>query len=215
MRGKNKGRNQKLNWGSVLIIKEHTSIQMCSLPGDEEQWQPEVETHKSSAVGKPSWTRAMLLALMVAGRRIERRRASRAAQLHLNRQPAGLHRPWQEGRSSGSSTTTESSNGRGAALWRGITARRAPIVRESCGLGGGKPDCWRRRAKGSGVAGRSESPTAAAPQRRPKTTLKSENQDPSRSFLPSRRALGMEKSRQDRMSELGRSSGRGGIGTER
>lgn len=31
---KNGGRNLKLKWGYVLIIKEHTSIQVCSRKGD-------------------------------------------------------------------------------------------------------------------------------------------------------------------------------------
>lgn len=79
-----------------------------------------METHKSGVGGKWPRTRVPPPALVMAGRRIEWRPATRSAELRLNRQ--GWEQP---------SRAAE----RRAALWRGIKARRDPAVRDSCGLG--------------------------------------------------------------------------------
>jgi hypothetical protein len=84
-------------------------------------------------------------ALVVAGRRIERRPAAGVAELRLNWQPAGREVQRQPSRA------TE----RGAAAWRKIAAR----------WGSGRsvilwPDCCCGCAMGSAVSGRREIPSS-------------------------------------------------------
>jgi hypothetical protein len=74
----------------VGICIDVTSIQVRSRLGDAEQWWPEVETHKSGIAGEWARNRAVRPALVVAGRRIEQRPATGAAELRLNWRPAGL-----------------------------------------------------------------------------------------------------------------------------